>query len=368
MKRKIMSLLLSLILVFTAIAPLNVMADDVENIEVESVNGVASQLVDVKIKVKGNLDINTAKLKVDYDPALELVSVTNGTALAENLSLGVCEQDRGSYIILLANTDPAQDALLSNGNVIFTLKFKLPQEAGSYKVSIDDAKSEFASVGAEKIDCVAKDGAITATEAPACEAHTFGADVVVNATATYFAGAYSYKTCTLCGYVESTITDPIATGILTPLGTVIRYAGNPSGIGAHFGVNADAITAIEEKGFEINIGMELCYGSRTEKHHFYGDDVSPTNKANFEDGVISAAIEGVNTQLEGTICAFVEIIDPATGYGRIERVYTHLNGDKTLSIKDIAELLNPTKYSQATVDYLTAVKAGGTFEDRTATN
>lgn len=368
MKRKIVSLLLSLIMVFTLITPINVMAEDIEDIEVSSVTGSASQLVDVQIKAKGDLDINTIKIKVDYGTGLELVSATNGTSFQENLSLGVCEQDRGSYTILLATSDPAQNAHLSAGNVIFTLKFKLPKEAGTYTVSIDTAKSQFAIADGTESGFAAKNGTITVTEATACAGHTFGQDVVVNPTATYLMGAYSYKTCTACGYVESAMTDPLATNIIKPIGTVIRYAGNPSGIGAHFAVDEEAIKVVEEKGLKISIGIELAYGTRTEKYHFYGDDVSPANKRNFDDGVISAAIEGVNTQLKGTICALVEIINPETGYGRIERIYMTLGDSQKISIRDIADLLNPNKYSQATVDYLTAVKSGGTFEDRTASN
>lgn len=364
MKKKLMSFLLALLITAAVFVP-NAMAQDNVNLAVELVQGNASQMVNVNVVAKADIDVNTAKIKIDYDTNLELVSVTNGTALAQNESLSVLEQDRGSYVLLVSNTNATQNAYLSDGTVLCTLTFKLPSTTGTYSVSVDNARTELYSANGTKTTCVASAGGVTVNPlTSACQTHTFGADVVVNATATYLVGAYSYKTCTTCGYVESTLTNPTATGILTPIGTIIKYAGNPSGIGAHYGVNKEAITAVETAGFKVSIGMVFEYGTRTERYHFYGDDVSPENSLNLEDGVISAAIERVHTQLGGAIYAYVEIIDPSTGFGRIEKCYMHLNGDYSLSIKDIASVLNMSKYSQSTVDYLTAVISGGTYEDR----
>ena len=365
MKKKILSFLLAIIISAMLFVPVQTFADTTENLAVESVQAGTAQLIDVKITAATALDVNTAKIIVNYDSKLELVSVTNGTALPNNMSQDVSAQENGKYIYL-ASSGTAQDALLNNGNVIFTMKFKTPAEAGTYSVKIDNARTELVNAEAVSTPCIAKSGAITAS-APAttpCEAHTFGESVVVKAEATYLAGAYSYKTCTACGYVESTSTPPTSTGILTPLGTAIKYAGNPAGIGAHFKVDAEAIAKVEEAGYKITIGMEFVYGTREEKYYFYGDNISPQNETNFADGVISAGIENLYTQQKGTICAFVDIVDPAVGYGRTERVYNHLNGEKNLSIRDIAELLNFNKYSEATCNYLTAVLAGETFEDK----
>ena len=365
MKRKLISLFLAIFMLAFAIMPYSVGAGETNNIAVESVEKAASQLVDVKITATQEIDVNTAKLVIDYDDALELVSVTNGTLLPGNYSLGVNEQDRGSYTLLVGVSNPESDVYLAAGDVICTLKFKTPSTEGAYNVTVNSTKTQLVSANATVTPCIAKVGTITVTKAPDCSAHTFGADVVVSQAATYFTGAYSYKSCTACGYVESTITPPTATNILTPLGTAIRYAGNPSGIGAHFGVNVDAITAIEALGYKVEIGIEIEYGNRTQVDVFYGSDVPPANATNFADGVISSSIEGIHTQQEGTICGYVKIMDPAKGgSGRYERVYTHLNGDKYLSIKDIASVLNFNKYSQASADYLTAVMAGETFEDR----
>ena len=362
MKKKLTAFALALLIIITLVP--SVSAQDTVNMAVSSVQGNASQMVDVNVTVKAEMDINTAKIKIDYDSALELVSVTVGTALPQNDSLGILEQDRGSYTLLVSSASPTENAILSDGSLICTLKFKLPDEAGTYEVEIDDKATELVSANGKTTACVSTKGTLTASASTPCTTHTFGADVVVNATATYLSGAYSYKTCSSCGYVESKLTDPVQTGILTPIGTIIRYSGNPSGIGAHYGINNDAIAAVEGAGFEVSIGMVFEYGKRVERNYFYGENVPPENQINFEDGVISASIERIHSQLGGKIYAYVEIIDPSTGYGRIEKCYMHLNGDYNLSIRDIAEVLNLNKYSISTVDYLTAVIAGGTYEDR----
>ena len=363
MKKKLMAFVLAMVLVIATIVP-SVSAQDTVNMEVQSVQGNASQLVDVDVKVKANIDVNTAKIKIDYDMALELVSVTVRTALPQDDSLSVLEQDRGSYTLLVSSSDPSSDALLSSGNVICTLKFKLPDTPGTYNVSIDDKATELVSANGKTTPCVSNAGTITAAAITPCANHTFGQEVVLNATATYLKGAYSYKACSSCGYVQSTLTEPLQTGVLTPIGTIIKFAGNPSGIGAHYGINKDAITVIENAGYKVGIGMVFEYGTRIERNYFYGDNVPPENSLNFDDGVISASIERVHSQLGGKIYAYVEIIDPQTGYGRIEKCYMHLNGDYNLSIRDIASVLNLNKYSSSTADYLTAVISGGTYEDR----
>lgn len=363
MKKKLTSFFLALIITATCIFPFQLLAVGDKNITVESVQTNASQFVEVKISANAVIDANIVALDINYDTSLELISVTPNASFTENKSVGIENQQRGSYKLLVGMSDTALDASFANGTIICTLKFKAPTVAGIYRVKINDSASSIVSSGEELIACSSNVGIITVGEGVACAGHTFGEETVIGSAPTYFAGNYSYKSCTACGYVESTITDPISTEILTPLGTAIRYAGSPSGIGAHFKVDNAKLTEVEQAGYTVNVGMEFVYGNRVEKFVFYGAGAPVENITNMADGVISAGIERLDTQQEGTICAYVEIIDPNTGIGRTERVYTHLNGDRNLSIKDIASVMNLYKYSEATVDYLTAVVAGGTFED-----
>ncbi|MBR2296076.1 MAG: hypothetical protein IKA43_01560 [Clostridia bacterium] len=365
--KKALSFLLAFIFMVTFVVPVQIGAEGVTNVKVENVEGTAGQLVTVSVKMATDLDVTVGKLKIKYDNRLELVKYTNGEVFANTYS-EVTGEEKGifTYVGDIDITSDKTTISAKANDVILKLVFKIPANAlatDEYSVSVVNNESSFAVtqvtdgvIGAKEIECLSSSGMITTNTAPACSAHTYGEEVKVREQS-YLLGGYSYKTCSACGAVESICTEPIATNIFTPLGTAIRYSGNPSGIGAHFAVNKDAIKAIETAGFEIEIGIELSYGDRTESHVFYGQNTPTENTTNFEDGVISACIEGVKTQQKGTIFAYAKIIKP-DGTARVEKTYNTLKGNPRVSIVDIVSLMNFNKYSQASKDYLNTVANG----------
>ena len=365
--KKSLSFLLAFILIVTLIVPIQIGAEGVTNVKVENVTANASQLVTVKVSLAGDAVVSVGTLVVKYDERLKLVSCANGDVFENTYSEVVgTENGKFTYVGDIAISEGKISKSAKNGDVIFKLKFEIPSDAvagDEYKVNIVDAESSFVvsemvegQIGAKVTDCRSSAGLITGNGAPACSAHTFGEATVVREQS-YLKGAYSYKTCSACGTVESTSTAPKASNIFTPLGTAIRYSGNPSGIGAHFAVNNDAIKAIEASGFSVEIGIELEYGEKTESVVFYGNNIPPENSKNFEDGVISACIEGVRTQQKGTIFAYVKIIN-ADGSARIEKTYNTLHGNTRVSIVDVVLLMNLNKYSPQSRDYLNTVANG----------
>ena len=368
MKKKALSFFLALVMVAMFLVPINSSASSGASVGVQDAQGYVSQLVDVKVVMSDNLQAAVGKLVINYDRRLELVSFTNGTVFEETSS-EITGEENGTftYVGFIDISESNTNSSASSGDVIITLKFRIPDNAtisDNYEISVVDSASEFTeSVGSGSsasgvvLPVSSYSGKITVLQPANCSAeHTFGEKVVVR-EASYFAGAYSYRTCSACGYVESSSSTPVSTNVFTPVGTAIRYAGNPSGIGAHFKVNAESIKAIENKGYQVQIGMELVYGEKINKEIFYGYGTPIENQENFNDGVISACIEGIGPQQKGTICAYVEIID-STGVSRIERTYITVSGSKDISIADVASLLNFNKYSPASRDYLNAVVTG----------
>ena len=362
MKRRALSFILALVLVLTLLVPMAT-AEGTANVKIDSVQGGASQLVEVKVSMATTLDVTVARLAIKYDKRLELVSLTNGTVFA-NTYTSVNGEENGEvlYVGDIDITSEKQSVSASSSAVICTLKFKIPDnaiEGEVYSISLDALNSEFAtsqSATIVKTPAVATAGSITTTVTSPCTAHTFGESVVVR-EADYFQYGFSYKTCSSCGYVESASTPTTQTNLFTPIGTAIRYAGNPSGIGAHFKVNAESLQAIETKGYKVEIGIELVYGAQKKTEIFYGDSAPEKNRDNYADGVISASIEGIKTQLKGNIYAYAKIINE-DGSARVEKTFITVSGSENISIADVVNLLNFNKYTQASKDYLNAVANG----------
>lgn len=362
MKRRALSFLLALVLVLTLLVPMAT-AQDTANVKIDGVEGGASQLVEVKISMAAALDVTVARLAIKYDKRLELVSFTNGTVF-ENTYTVVTGEENGEFLYVgdIGISTSKESVSAAANAVICTLKFKIPDNAtvsDTFTVSLDGVNSEFAtSVNSEIVNtpAIAAANSILVSDTAPCATHTFGESVVVREK-NYFQGGFSYRTCSYCGYVESISTSPTETNLFTPLGTAIRYAGNPSGIGAHFKVNAEALQALEAKGYVVEIGIELVYGNEKKTEIFYGNNAPEKNRTNYADGVISASIEGIKTQLKGNIYAYVKIINE-DGSARIEKTYTSVSGSKDVSIADVVSLLNFNKYTQASKDYLNAVANG----------
>ncbi len=361
MKKKALSFFLALVLVVTLLVPM-ASAEIVTNVKIDNVQGNASKLVEVKISMATNMDVTIGRLFIKYDPRLELVSFTNGTVF-ENTYSAVTGEESGEFIYVgdIGLTSEKESTSAKSGDVILTLKLRIPENASTadeYSVSLDTKSSFATSASAVSTDTpiISNAGTISVASLPECSAHTFGEETVVR-TKSYFTGGYSYKSCSACGFVSATSTEPTATNVFTPIGTAIRYAGNPSGIGAHFKVNAESLQAIEALGYKVELGIELVYGDRTKTEVFYGDNTPEDNRQNYSDGVISASIEGIKTQLKGNIYAYVKIIDE-TGVARVEKTYTSISGSKDVSIADVVNLLNFNKYSPASKEYLNAVANG----------
>lgn len=368
MKKKLMSFFLSVILILTCFVPFQVMAEDTANVAVSSEEGKISQIVTVKFTAAKAFQASVAELDVSYPKELEIVEFKNGTVFEASYSQISGDADGSfKYVAGVALTADKQSVSVSASDVLFTLSFRIPDNATAgqeFTVSVNDSVSMFAlgSVDAEgahntTIPCISTSGKITAAAATECAAHTFGTVRAVRAVS-YISSGYSYKTCSSCGYVDSVVINAKKTNVFAPLGTTIRYAGSPSGIGAQFKVDIDAIGKIQADGYKVEIGIELAYGDRVETHVFYGDNVPSENVVNMSDGVISAGIENVKTQQKGTIHAYVKIIDPATGLGRTEKTYSTLGGSNEIAIVDIVLLMNFNKYTQSTRNYLNAVASG----------
>ena len=362
MKRRALSFVLALVLVLALLVPMAT-AEGTANVKFGNVQGGASQLVDVNVSMASALDVTIARLAIKYDSRLELVSITNGTVF-ENTYTTVNGEENGEilYVGDIEISSTKESVSAAANAVICTLKFKIPDnaiEGEVYNITLDALNSEFATSQNEtivKTPASATTGTVTASALTPCATHSFEDSVVVRER-DYFQGGFSYKTCSSCGYVASESTSPIETNLFTPVGTAIRYAGNPSGIGAHFKVNAESLQALESKGYKIEIGIELVYGKDKKTEIFYGDSAPEKNRTNYADGVISASIEGIKTQLKGNIYAYVKIIGE-DGSARMEKTYTSINGSKDVSIADVAGLLNFNKYTQASKDYLNAVANG----------
>lgn len=365
--RRTLSFFLALVMMLTLVMPMSIGADGVTNVKVENTEGARSQIVTVNIKANADLDVTVGKLVIKYDNRLQLVNCVNGTVF-ENSYSSVVGNESGTFTYvgdIAISKDKASTAMKS-GDVILKLEFLIPEDAAptdEYSVSVVDAESSFAvskneggEIVASGIECLSVSGTISLKSATECEAHTFGEEKTLREQS-YLIGGYSYKKCSACGKIDAKTTQPKATNVFTPLGTAIRYSGNPSGIGAHFAVNKDAIKAVETAGYEVEIGIELTYGDRTETHVFYGKNTPEKNSSSFDDGIIAAAIEGVKTQQKGTIFAYVKIIDE-DGSARVEKTYNTLKGNIKVSIVDIVSLMNFNKYSQSSKDYLNIVANG----------
>ena len=357
--KKIISFVLSFVIMISCLAPMQIFAEEDANIAVVSVAGANSQIIDVNIKASSQITASILKLVVEYDERLTLVSVTNSNVF-QNMSSKVYGNENGSFTYL-GFSDGTNDVSVSADTTLFTLKFKVPDNANindKYVISIVDELSEITDSNANLKKCASSAGEIAVTSnISLCASHIYGDENVVR-EASYIYDGFKYKICSTCGFTSSESTPAIDTNILKPIGTAIRYGGNPTGIGGEYFVNEEAIKALESNGYTVEISMELIYGDRKVTKIFYGNNAPYENVKNMSDGKISACVEGINSSLQGTISAYVKVTDNENSIDRVHKIPITLNGSEKISIYNVVEIMDISRYQPSSQEYLNSVLNG----------
>ena len=147
--KRILSLLLTLIMVLSLCS--TILADDVKasTITVQGTNGFASQTVSVVVRIDETLGLSAATLKIKYDTRLELISVENGDFFANIAESAIYMQDtagvNGEYLYVGIND--GDDSSKVRGEFL-KLNFKLPadaQQGEEFNVEIDKKESLLAT-------------------------------------------------------------------------------------------------------------------------------------------------------------------------------------------------------------------------------
>ncbi|MBQ8163174.1 MAG: hypothetical protein IJZ93_02240 [Clostridia bacterium] len=341
-------------------------AENTADIGISSVSGFALEAVKVDITFENKIMLSAAQIRIEYDDRLELVKAESGTGFTEVFSNSVTGMENGEYtfIALAQGSQDVPNTEIAAGSVVATLTFVIPKDAkegDEFDVAVNFNESEIIMTKDDltpyKLPITSTNGKITYEAKNNCGGtHAFG-DTVEISKQTHITYGYSYKICTACSYTEVEKTSPLSTNIITPVGTAIKYTGTPRGIGAAFNVDKEAISAIEELGYTVEIGTQIVHNQKTKKTLYYGAGTSNGNKNAFEKGVIFDKIEEIGSYDEVRMCGYVKIIDSEGSFYE-EKTYVDINGDIDLSISDVVSIMTISKYDATSREYLNAVLNG----------
>ena len=373
--KKITSFILSLLICLTLFAPYGTMGTEETNMSIDSSEAHVSSIVEVPFRINSTVHFSGIQVTVDYDEELELIDVTTSSKVKME-SAGVCGFENGHFVFVGASYN-ADDVYLNENDVIFTLSFLIPADAPqgkTYEISVDSENSTYvimSDIGNSiRTTLKSEKATIAVVSANICSEHTFSPETKVR-EASYVSSGLGYSTCTKCGYAKITREEILNTGAITKDGVAIRYAGNKrTGIGGVFFVDLEKLHAVEDLGYLVKVGIRLEYKDKNKQdvfvdELFYEKDINGNNnvpkenQVNLEDGKISACIEDISSQYRGRIYAYVVITDKDTMVSREEIVPMTFLGSEKISIHNVVEVMDISRYQPASIEYLSSVLDGG---------
>ena len=370
--KRFISMLLCLIMVVSLCGSIAVFANDTGSelgLTVGEAQGTATQLIEVPISVatpdQTRTGLSCAELKIKYDPALELVGVTNGNFFANISDSAIYNQEtsgvNGEYTYI--GYGDGENSNKISGTLV-TLMFRIPNEATvgtKYSVEIDKKASKLiADVDTSKAYQLTN-GVVKVVNAELCGNHTFSAFKVASSVS-YFSAGFSYRTCTVCGH--TVVNKNEATKITNPfkyIGVCVNYTGNPSGIAPIFEVDLNTLNiekiktarAVENSLFEAGI-LVLKNGEVCFEEVFFGEGATMELK----DNKLFVKMTDVSAYDKFEFKAYVKLTDLTSKEQRVEYTTATFGGKEQISILDVVKGLDIDLYSRSDRTYLKNVLNG----------
>ncbi len=165
---RVLSFLLSLLFALSSFPAMafasNATSETPLKIKAENGFGKAGAMIEVHVKISDNSGIANAKLSVDHDPALKLVGISEGAALA-SLDFTPPGKASGEEAYGVPSTylwDSVSGESAENGTLL-TLTFKIPADAEAgqqYTIDISCGKSDIANEELQPVSFEITDGKI----------------------------------------------------------------------------------------------------------------------------------------------------------------------------------------------------------------
>lgn len=374
--KRVLSMLLMVIMLASLFSSFSVFAADEvageepeqknAEIEVKNKTGFASQAVTVAISIDNAKELSAATLKIEYDKALELLSVENGAFFSNMAPSAIYAQDvngiNGEYTYVGYGNG---DNIDKTRGTIVTLTFKLPDNAkfgNSYQVKVVSNKSSLITGIDGHCEFSVIDGKISALASTACSTHSFSEYTVISQKASYTKTAYKYRTCTKCNVAEVVKADATEVkNVFTYEGVAINYTGKPSGIAPVFTVDkslsftASRIEA-SQKGTKVDAGI-IVYknGEYYTEEIFFGD--STTISLN-ENNKLFIKIENESVFAKFEFKAYIRITDTETKDQRYIYTTATYKDKEQISIVDVVRGLKINVYPKEDREYLNKVLNG----------
>ena len=344
---------------------MQIFAAGTPTVSAKDAESFASGTVRVEVRIDDTTPISCVKLNVKYDTALELLYVENGSFFKELQKSPIYNQDIGAQdgvYTYIGNHDmkDGQDNVNKVRETLLYMTFKLPDDAkvgDTYKIEVLKEGSEVIKLSGEtlqNVDFNVASATATVVEGNSCGEgnHAFLPKMV--SSASYITPGFSYVKCAECGYTEVTKEPAFAIDALGYEGVAIRYQGNPSGIAATFTVDEEIIKKIEKAGFAVEVGTIATYGENTLTRVYYGEGATESIK----DGKIFSVVTGISAYQNVEFQAYITVKDKTSNLSRTEYLGATLKGKDAFSIQDIVLLMDISKYSQKSQNYLNSVLNG----------
>ncbi|MGM9646455.1 MAG: cohesin domain-containing protein [Eubacteriales bacterium] len=361
--KKFLSLFLVIASLVAMVLPMHSFAEDFVTVSVKDAEGFASGTVTVEIGIDDTTALSCAKLKIEYDSALELLYVEKGNFFAELQKSPIYNQDAGAqngiytYIGNHDMKDGQENSSAASGTFLY-MTFKLPDDAkvgDTYGIDISKSSSELvrsSDGNLQDIDFSVSSATVTVVADGSCGSHAFEEEVV--SVSSYLTPGFSYKRCLVCGYTEVAKEPAFEIDAFGYEGASIRYQGNPSGIAATFTVDEEVIEKIEEAGYDVEVGTTATYGDNILTRVYYGEGATESIK----NGKMFSVVEGISVYSDVRMCAYIKIKDQTSNLSRTESLGATLKGKDEFSIQDVVFLMNISKYSDKSQGYLKSVLNG----------
>lgn len=333
-------------------------APTVSSVEAQGAPGCA---VRVEIRIDDTSPICATKLKIKYDQSLELLCVENGNYFSEIQKSPIWAQDvsveNGMYTYI-GNHNMSNENVSKRRGTLLYMTFVLPADAAegnTYKIEVLKDGSEIFTYDTDmpkNIDFAVASSSITAVAKENCAEHNYVEKAV--STRSYITTGYSYKECTVCHHTEIQKETAYDIKLFDYIGVAIRYAGNPSGIAAMYAVDQNVISKIEAAGYEVEIGINAKYADKSVTKIYYGNGKTEDIK----DGKIFLTVTEIGVYEEVSFTAYVTVKSKNGKASRTEQTEATLKEKEKISIYDVAGVMDLSKYSESTQNYIKSVING----------
>lgn len=363
--KKFLSLFLVIASLAVMVLPMQIFAAGTPTVSAKDAQSFASGTVRVEVRIDDTTPISCVKLNIKYDTALELLYVENGSFFKELQKSPIYNQDIGAQdgvYTYIGNHDmkDGQENVNKVRESLLYMTFKLPDDAkvgDTYKIEVLKEGSEVIKLSGEalqNVDFNVASATVTVVEGNSCGEGNHALLPKMVSSASYLTPGFSYIKCAACGYTEVTKEPAFAIDAFGYEGVAIRYQGNPSGIAATFTVDKEIIKKIEEAGYAVEVGTTATYGENTLTRVYYGEGATESIK----DGKIFSVVTGISAYQNVEIQAYITVKDKTSNLSRTEYLGATLKGKDAFSIQDVVLLMDISKYSQKSQNYLNSVLNG----------